>query len=250
MKRNDRDNRIISLLDARGEMSVNDLSAILDISASTLRKQLADMSDKGLIIRTYGGVMSVNPVMDESFDSKLYKNMPEKRRIAQRARTLIHDGDTVALGSGTTVYALSNIMDDLSHGVVYSNSMQVAEYLSRCASMEIHICGGIIRSHTGTVIGNDVRKYFEKLELDFAFLGCDAIDRNGVVYSDNMAAAASEQAVIMNAKNVYVLCDSSKLGKSSVARITELRSCRALITGKESGGLADNYACLTEIVRV
>lgn len=120
MKTAVREQRIISILESRGEMSVNELGAILNISVSTLRKQLADMQEKKLIIRTYGGVMSINPVPDETFDSKLHKNVNEKRRIATKARSLIKSGDSLSLGSGTTVYALSNLLDDLSSAEIYT----------------------------------------------------------------------------------------------------------------------------------
>lgn len=79
MKTDRREHKIISLLESRGEMTVNDLSRVLDVSLSTLRKQLAVMQSKGLVIRTYGGVMPVNRVPDETFDSKLHKNMSEKQ---------------------------------------------------------------------------------------------------------------------------------------------------------------------------
>ena len=85
MKTDVREQRIISLLESRGEMDVNELSAILGISVSTLRKQLAEMQEKKLIIRTYGGVMSINPFPDETFESKLHKGVAEKRRIASKA---------------------------------------------------------------------------------------------------------------------------------------------------------------------
>ena len=153
MKTARREQTIIGLLDSRGEISVGELSSILEVSESTLRKQLAVMQQKGLVIRTYGGVMSVNQVPDETFESKMHKNIAEKRRIAELARTLIPDGATVALASGTTVYGLGTLLDDLKRGVIYSNSMQTADYLSRCANLEVHLCGGIIRSQTGTIIG-------------------------------------------------------------------------------------------------
>ncbi len=101
MKTDRREHKIISLLESRGEMTVNDLSRVLDVSLSTLRKQLAVMQSKGLVIRTYGGVMPVNRVPDETFDSKLHKNMSEKRRIAVKARTMINSVETISLGSGT-----------------------------------------------------------------------------------------------------------------------------------------------------
>ena len=88
MKATRREQEIIALLESRGELSVKDLSSILDVSLSTLRKQLAVMQENGLVIRTYGGVMSVNRVPDETFESKLHKNITEKRRIAEKARSI------------------------------------------------------------------------------------------------------------------------------------------------------------------
>lgn len=156
MKKESRESRIISLLELHGTMSISQLSDILDTSASTLRKQLAEMQNKGLIIRTYGGIMSVNPVLDESFDSKL--------------------------------------------------------------------------------------------RVDVAFLGCDAIDTEGVIYSDNLAVATSERAVIMNAKRVYILYDSSKISKKAAARITALSDCHALITGSESKKLTEDLKYRAQVI--
>ena len=250
MKTDVREQRIISLLESRGEMDVNELSAILGISVSTLRKQLAEMQEKKLIIRTYGGVMSINPFPDETFESKLHKGVAEKRRIASKARTLIREGGSVSLGSGTTVFGLSNLMDDLDHCVVYTNSMQAADYLARCAGLEVHICGGIIRSSTGTVIGTEACDSFRSVNVDFAFISCDAIDDDGNVYSDNLAVATVESAVISNAKRKYILCDSSKLGKKSIAKITSLKTCDGLITGQGDSVTLDKLSYICNIIYV
>ena len=212
-------------------MSVSALSEYLGVSVSTLRKQLADMQSRKLIIRTYGGVMSANRFPDETFDSKLHKSVSEKRRIATRARQLVHDGDSISLGSGTTVYALSNLLDDMDSATIYTNSMQAADFLAHCASLDVHICGGIIRSATGTIIGNEAYNFFNGICVDCAFISCDAI-----------AVAAVESAVLKNAKRKYVLCDSSKLGKRSIAHIVNLKECDALITGKSDSSVADKLA--------
>ena len=249
MKTARREHKIIGLLESRGEISVSELSGILNISESTLRKQLAVMQQKGLVIRTYGGVMSVNLVPDETFESKIHKNIAEKRRIAELARTLIPDGATVALASGTTVYGLGMLLDDLKRGVIYSNSMQTADYLSRCAGLEVHICSGIIRSQTGTIIGNEVGEYFRGLkQIDYAFIGCDAIDSNGEVLSDNLSVATSEKTILLSARHRYVLCDSSKIGKSAIAGITNLKDCDGLITGAEERSFADRFQRLTKVL--
>ena len=237
MKTDRREHKIISLLESRGEMTVNDLSRVLDVSLSTLRKQLAVMQSKGLVIRTYGGVMPVNRVPDETFDSKLHKNMSEKRRIAVKARTMINSVETISLGSGTTVFELS------------TNSMQAADYLARCAGLEVHICSGVIRSHTGTIIGNEAAAYFKQLpQVDYAFIGCDAIDSSGDVYSENMAVALVEKTVLLNAKHKYILCDSSKIGKTAVAHIVNLRECDGIVTANLENGIAENFKFLTEVI--
>ena len=249
MKTDRREHVIISLLESRGEMSVNDLSRVLDVSLSTLRKQLAVMQSKGLIIRTYGGVMPVNRVPDETFESKLHKNMSEKRRIAVKARTMVSNMESVSLGSGTTVYELSNLLADIPHCTVYTNSMQAADYLARCAGLEVHISSGVIRSHTGTIIGNEAVSYFRQLpQVDYAFIGCDAIDISGDVYSENMAVALVEKTVLLNAKHKYILCDSSKLGKTAVAHIVNLRECDGIITVNPESGIAENFRFLTEVI--
>ena len=250
MKTDEREQRIIDLLESRGEISIEELSTMLNVSPSTLRRQLALMQSKGLVIRTYGGAMSVNPVPDESFDNKLHKNVAEKRRIAAQARSLLKNGMSISLGSGTTVYDLSNLMDDMSGATIYTNSMQTADYLARCASLEVHIASGVIRRHTGTVIGNEVTSYFNKLNVDYAFVSCDAIDLDGTVYSDNLAVATSERSVILHAKHKVILCDSSKFGKRSIGKICSLDQCDALITGQSNNDIADAFKHITRVIYV
>ena len=247
MKTAIREQKIIGFLESRGAMSVEELSALLGVSVSTLRKQLSVMQENGLVIRTYGGVMPVNRVPDETFESKLHKNIFEKRRIAECARTLIPNGATVALGSGTSVYGLANLLDDLPKGTVYTNSMQAADLLARCPGLEVHISSGIIRSHTGTIFGSEAAEYFRSLkQVDYAFIGCDAIDSSGVVLSDNLSVASVEKIILNCARRKYILCDSSKLGQSAVARVTELSDCDGLITMHSPA--AENYASMTRLL--
>ena len=248
MKVAKREQTIISLLESRGEISVNELSSILDVSVYTLRKQLAVMQANGLVIRTYGGVMSVNRVPDESFDSKMQKNIGEKRRIAEKARSLIPNGASIALGSGSSIFCLGNLLDDLTRGIIYTNSMQTADYLAHCGGLEVHISGGIIRGRTGTIIGNDVVEFFSALkQVDYAFIGCDAIDSKGEIYSDNLSVATAEQKLLLSAKHKFVLCDSSKIGKTAVAHIASLKQCDGLITVNSGNHIVDNFNMFTKI---
>ncbi len=249
MKTLKREQKIIALLESRGELSVKELSEILDVSLSTLRKQLAAMQQNGLVIRTYGGVMSVNRVPDETFESKLHKNIAEKRRIAERARSLVPAGASIALGSGTTIFGLANLLDDLPNATIYTNSMQAADCLARVAGLEVHISGGIVRSQTGTVIGSEVADYFRALpRVDYAFIGCDAIDLRGGVFSDNISVAAAEKTLLLCARHKYILCDPSKIGRTAVAHITDLGVCDGLITCRSANDPAEAFRSLCRVL--
>ena len=193
--------------------------------------------------------MSVNRVPDESFDSKMQKNISEKRRIAEKARSLISNGSSIALGSGTTIFCLANLLDELSRGVIYTNSMQTADYLARCGGLEVHISGGIIRGRTGTIIGNDVSEFFSGLkQVDYAFIGCDAIDSKGEVYSDNLSVATAEKKLLMSAKHKFIVCDSSKIGKTAVAHINSLKVCDGLITCNSGSHTIENFGIYTKVI--
>lgn len=249
MKVQRREQQIISLLETHKEISVAELSRILDCSVSTIRKQLAVMEEAGLLIRTYGGAKAIDRFVDESFESKRYKSISEKHRIAEKARTLIPEGAAIALGSGTTVYALATLLDNQYSGTVYTNSMQSADFLSHCQNLEVHLSCGVVRGHTGTIIGHEVKEYFEGLGgIDCAFIGCDAIDENGNIFNDNLAVAAAEQALLLSAKKRFILCDSTKFGKRSTARIANLRDCDGLITCSAPNVLLTIYRGLTEII--
>lgn len=248
MKATEREQKIIGLLESRGEIPVAQLSDILGVSVSTLRKQLAVMCAKGLVIRTYGGVMSINRVPDETFESKLYKNESEKKKIAECARKMVAQGTSIALGSGTTVFALGCLLSDITHGTIYTNSMQTADHLSHYVGPEVHICGGIIRSHTGTLIGSEVVEYFRSLKpVDYAFISCDAIDGDGAVFSENLSVATVEKTILLCTKQKYILCDSSKIGRTAVGHIINLKECDGLITCRSNEKMVDHYQYLTNV---
>ena len=86
--------------------------------------------------------------------------------------------------------------------------------------------------------------------MDYAFIGCDAINANGEVMSDNLSVAAAEKTLLLCAKRRYILCDSSKIGQSAVAQITGLQNCDGLITGLPESQTTDRYKTLTEVIYV
>lgn len=90
--------------------------------------------------------------------------------------------------------------------------------------------------------------FFNNISVDYAFISCDAIGEDGEVYSDNVAVATVESAILHNAVHKYVLCDSTKLGKKSVAHIYNLKKCDALITGKNDTLAAERIARICNII--
>lgn len=104
---------MLLLLNSRSRVSTEEVCRYLHIAPSTARKLLAAMEEKKLLIRTYGGAISVDANKDVSFSQKMLMNMSQKQKIAARARQFIKDGDRVAIAGGSTTFVLCACLQDL-----------------------------------------------------------------------------------------------------------------------------------------
>lgn len=226
----DRKNYVIHLLETRSRIETSEVCDLFQIAPSTARKLLDDMGKEGLLIRTYGGAISVDVNRDESLKRKSQMNTTQKRDIARRARALIRDGETIAMAGGTTVLELAKLCMDLKGNIVLTNSIVAANILISNPEIEIRICSGIVRGRTGCVIGPTAHDLFLNIDVDKTFVGADGVDLEKGIYSSNLLVGNVEQAMARSAHQAYVLCDYSKLGANSVMPFLELSEVAGLIT--------------------
>ena len=227
---------IIHLLEMHTKVSVQELCDTFHLAPSTIRKKLAEMEKKGLLIRTHGGAISVDANRDEPMDKKSLINIPQKKAIASVAMEFVTNGNTIALGGGSTVAELCVYLLKLKDSLILTDSIVVADLVMQNRSLEVRINSGVVRGRTGCVVGpNSSDLFYEYMEkVDKAFVGCDAFSMEDGAFSANILVGEVERNILLCAKERYILCDSSKLNKTSVTPFIGPQEITAIITDDEA----------------
>ncbi len=227
--------RILARMSAGRECQVGALAAELGVSEMTVRRDLDALAAEGKLVRTYGGAAPAAGVVFEfRFLERAGERREAKAAIAARAAALVPDGSTVLLDSGTTTLALARALRGRRGLTVITTSLPIASELQYCETVDVILLGGRLRRDAPDLSGALTLRALEGLHADVAFLGADAIDAQGVCYHADLEVAHLVAAMAGAADTVYVVADSSKIGRSATGRMGCLRDWAGLVT---DGGL-------------
>jgi len=231
-----RKQRILDKLNEHGEVGVKQLAAELNLSEITARRDLNQMAGDGLLYRTHGGAMKVNPFeKPHDFINKAAKNHEAKDNICRVAANQIMDGDVIFMDCGSTVFHLCQFVKNKKIKVI-TNSLPVIYELQNCA-VSLNIIGGEFDVERQAVHGSVANEHISKYRATKAFLGIDGISENGL-FANTETEAAITTAFANNSAYAYVLCDSSKIGKESYLKFAGLSLINAIITDAPMSKLA------------
>lgn len=225
-----RENYIVYLLEKHERISISELCSIFNMVPSSMRKVLSAMEKKGLLIRTHGGAASLDSKHGDPLDRKSGLNTIQKKEIASAARRIIKDGETLALGDGSTIVELCYCLKDLKDALIYTDSMAAATVLMHYPNIEVRICNGIVQGKTGRIVGLDADLFFSGINVDKAFIGADAVNPEEGVGSTNLLISQVDRSMLRCAKQRIVLCDYSKLGKRVTTQVVPISRITCLIT--------------------
>lgn len=208
----DRRQRILDLVSS-GEEDVDALAKRFGVSASTIRRDLAGLSQSGAITRTYGGAVLAQRAPEQTLLAREQINRAAKEAIGRAAAATIEDGDTVLLDSGSTVGALGRFLTNKKVRVVTSNLPLVPLFIQR--GIAVTVLGGDVRPISMGVVGTLAELVLRRLTADKVFLGAD-----GVVAGRGLCEASAEQCALKElmmaqATQMFVLADASKLGRAN-----------------------------------
>ncbi|MFZ0828538.1 MAG: DeoR/GlpR family DNA-binding transcription regulator [Verrucomicrobiia bacterium] len=222
-----------TLIRDHGVIRIEDLCRRLKVSPATVRRDLDQLEQSGAIRRVHGGAVSVESRLDEPvFADKTSLAAREKRRIAEAALALIGPGDTVYLDGGSTVLELARLLRERTNLTVVTNSLHAAHELAGRGPRLILI-GGEFRRLSQTVVGPLTRLVLNELHLDKAFMGTIGFTLKEGLTTTDPGEAFTKVMVMGQARQVFVLADSSKAGKLSFARAGSWDQVHMLITDKQ-----------------
>lgn len=227
----ERQMQILSHLYEHKRASVSELCERFGVSPATIRRDLKELEDAGLLKRTHGGAISLEHVgFEPTFQEKEDQYREEKRRIAVRAASMINEGETVLLDAGTTTWALARELTRFQRLTVVTNSVFVLRELAGLSSIELLCVGGMVRSTTQSMVGPVAERMLETIRVDKAFIGTNGVDPEAGLTTPHLLEAQVKQAMIRSAKQVVVLSDSDKAGKVTFAQFAPIEAVDVWIT--------------------
>lgn len=223
--------RLLEMVRLRGFASLPDLAGELEVSESTVRRDLDYLEESGEAQRTHGGVFYTGPSPKlQHFDQRQKTHWEKKRLIAEAASRLIEDGDTILLDGGSTTYELARLLVHRPLQVV-TNSLPVAN-LFTSSHADLVMIGGYVHGRTGVSLGPYANEMIADLNVGRAVLSIAGLNDNGY-YNSNLLLVETERAMMKAADEVVIVADSTKFGRTSLARLCELSKADILVVDNE-----------------
>lgn len=227
----ERKREIIRLLNIHGKVRNLELAQMFSVSEPTIRKDISELEEQNLLIRTHGGAMVIDSgEWEPTFTEKTDRFQDEKKSIAKLAAMMVKDHDVVILDAGTTTIEIAKCITAKSFTVI-TNSLDVANVLESNPNCEIIITGGMMRWKTHALVGPLADKSLSLLSADIAFIGTNGISKDGFS-TPNLIEAATKSMMISRAKKNFVVADHYKFGHVSLAYFAELSEVSGIITDK------------------
>jgi DeoR family transcriptional regulator of aga operon len=227
---------ILTALQQSGRVLVDVLSEQLDVSVVTIRRDLDALEQKGLLRRTHGGAVSIEPLFyepfrrDQSFLAQVERAADEKRRIGRAAAALITPGETIALTPGTTTTEVVRGLP-MNHNItVVTNTVNVAMELSKRKDVYVFVTGGRLHGEWFSLVGSAALKALENMLINTMFIGADGMDATWGASCFNADEAELNSTMMKLARRRVGVVDSEKLGKVANWRICYANELNVLIT--------------------
>lgn len=218
------------------KISVSSLAKRLKVSPTTIRRDLADLEQRGLLRRSHGGAVSIQPLLYEpfrhisSFHEQERQHGAEKRRIGLVAAELVRDNDIIAIGAGTTATQVARSVC-LHKGItVLTNAVNVAMELSQRDDLKVFVTGGFLSGDWFALVGAAAVQNASEMFVDKVFIGVDGIHAERGLTTNYPEQAAVHRVMMRQARQRIVVADNRKIGKVGSALIWPIDEIDFLIT--------------------
>src|SRR5882724_1884406 len=257
-KQNVRLSAILAALQQSGSVSVENLSKDLDVSLVTIRRDLDSLEKLGLLRRTHGGAVSIEPLFyepfrnDRSFQAQVERFADEKRRIGRAAAALIEDGEIIALTPGTTTTEVIRGLPHQRKITVVTSTVNVAMELSKRKDLDVFVTGGHLRGDWFSLVGPTAAQSLSHLLIRTVFLGADGIDAKWGLSCFNADEAQLNSSMASHAQRKIAVVDHSKFGVVAGWRICPSSDVDILITdsGATDEMIAPFEKAQVQVIRV
>ena len=228
----ERQNEILELLKEHHTVTVEFLCRRLFASGATVRRDLAEMAQKGLLERVRGGATLISGTsQDAPLLVRTQKDREKKKAVAGLALGFLDDNMTVMLDSSSTVTCLAVRLARFKNLSVVTNGMETANVLNENTSFKIYLCGGLIQNNS-SMVGSLAQEILEHFRAAVLFYSCCGVSATGLVTEANEETAAMKKMMLRNAKKRILLCDSTKMNQEYFCKSCNVEEIDAIVTDR------------------
>jgi len=223
--------KILELIRVTGSARVSDLSSALNVTEPTIRNDLLKIEEDGEILREHGGAyIKPDTLGIREITLPNQDNLLQKQAIGRKASEFISDGDSIILDSGSTTAEIAkNILDRQSLKVI-TIGLNITLLLGNNQNIEVHMTGGEFNTLTLSLTGDRAAEFFNHAHVDKLFLATAGFSFKAGLMYPGFRDISVKNAMIEAANEVYIVADSSKIGKSSFAALGGPNRIQYLIT--------------------
>lgn len=222
---------ILDIVEESGSINLSQLASRLSISNATARRDLADLAEQNLIVRTHGGASALDRGIELPVALRDTRHQDSKRAIAQAmVEQLPAERYVIALCGGTTTASVARELAHHHDIAVVTNSLTIAGLLSAFPGVRVVMTGGFLRPQSLELVGALAESTFNSVNVGTAILGADGITADAGITTHDETEARTNHAMVSKAKRVVVVADGSKLGRDALAQCCGIDEIDMLIT--------------------
>jgi len=231
----ERQEQILRLIERQQRLSVPEICDQFSVSEATARRDLEILSNQGRIKRVHGGAIAIHRAPPEfPILQRTTEQAEEKQRIGRTAADMVQPGETVFLGSGTTVVEVARNLRHLPNLTVITNSLPVVNTLADVSQITIIALGGILRESELSFIGHITEQSLAEVRADKVIMGIRALSLEQGLTNDYLPETMTDRAILLIGKEVIIVADHTKLGRISTAFVAPLSSVHKLVTDQQA----------------
>jgi DeoR family glycerol-3-phosphate regulon repressor len=227
-----RQSDIVALAKAEGRVSVEGLADRFNVTPQTIRKDLNDLCERGVLQRYHGGAILASGTANLGYEARRKLATDEKRRIGLKAASLIPDSSSLLINIGTTTEQVAAALRGKHGLLVITNNMNVANILQGYEQIEIIVAGGVVRHLDGGVVGEAAVDFIRQFKVDYAVIGTSAIDEDGTLLDFDYREVKVAQAIMNCARKSILVADSMKFERTAPVRIGHISQLDYFVTDR------------------
>jgi DeoR/GlpR family transcriptional regulator of sugar metabolism len=232
LSKRDRQQRILAELRVSATLRISELANELGVSYETIRRDLEEMGENGLINRTYGGAVARPFGFEPAWNERAHAKTAEREQIASLAIKFVQPGEVLMVDAGaTTLHFARRLAAELKDLTVITNSFAVAQAAATNPSMTVIACPGRYDVHEGGVVGPDCIAFLTRFNANRAVIGSSGLTLEGPNEA-NSNAAAVKRAMYGRAQEHMLLIDHSKFGQPHLEVVCPLTEVHRIVTDK------------------